>query len=190
MSYSGELGWELYVPSEMAVSVYDKLIDLGRDFGLRHCGYHTLNSLRIEKAFREWAHDMGPCDNLLEAGLGFTCAWDKPNGFIGREALLAARDAGLPKRRLVQFLLEDPAPVLTHNEPILRNGEPVGYTTSSAYAHTLGGCAALGYVQCADGVSDAFIDDGTYRIEQADRSYPARASRQPLYDPKGARMRG
>ena len=99
--------------------------------------------MRIEKAYREWAHDIGPLDSLIDAGLGFTCAWDKPGGFIGREALLEQRDAGVPRRRLVQFLLDDPEPMLTHNEPILRDGERVGYTLSSGYAHTLGGCAAM-----------------------------------------------
>lgn len=190
MSYTGELGWELYVPSEMALAVYDKLIAAGADYGLRHCGYHTLNTLRVEKAFREWAHDMGPCDSLLEAGLGFTCAWDKAGGFIGREALLEQREAGVPKRRLVQFLLDDPEPVLTHNEPILRDGERVGYTTSAGYAHTLGAACALGYVQCEEGVSSDWVTSGSYRIEQADRVYGARASLAPLYDPKAERMRG
>jgi heterotetrameric sarcosine oxidase gamma subunit len=189
LSYTGELGWELYVPSEMTVAVYDRLLEAGTGFGLRHCGYHTLNSLRVEKAFREWAHDMGPCDSLLDAGLGFTCAWDKAGGFIGREALLEQREAGVPRRRLVQFLLDDPQPVLTHNEPILRNGERVGYTTSSGYGHTLGAACALGYVQCADGVGAEWVNAGSYTIEQADRIYTARASLTPMYDPKAARMR-
>jgi heterotetrameric sarcosine oxidase gamma subunit len=190
VSYTGELGWELYVPAGMALPVYDALVAAGREFGLRHCGYHTLNSLRIEKAYREWAHDMGPRDTLVEAGLSFTCAWDKPGGFIGREALLRIRDAGAPTRRLVQFVLEDPEPVLTHNEPVLRDGVRVGYTTSSAYAHTLGGCGALGYVSHPEGVTPDFVASGRFVIEQADRSYPARASLAPLYDPKNLRPRG
>lgn len=190
ISYTGELGWELYVPTEMAVSVYDRLVEAGSGHGLKHCGYHTLNTLRIEKAYREWAHDMGPLDTLLEAGLAFTCAWDKPGGFIGREALLEAREAGVPKRRLVQFLLEDAEPVLTHNEPILRDGERLGYTLSSGYAHTLGACAAMGYLSCEDGVSAEFVETGSYRIEQANREYRARASLKPMYDPKSERTRG
>ena len=190
VSYTGELGWELYIPTGMAVPVYDTLVAAGRDFGLRHCGYHTLNSLRIEKAYREWAHDMGPCDTLVEAGLAFTCAWDKTGGFIGREALLRAREAGVPNRRLVQFVLDDPAPVLAHNEPILRDGVPVGYTTSAAYAHTLGGCGAMGYVSDAGGVTAEFITSGRFVVEQANRSYAARASLTPLYDPKNLRTRG
>lgn len=190
ISYAGELGWELYVPTEMAVAVYDRLAEAGADHGLRHCGYHTLNTLRIEKAYREWAHDMGPLDTLLEAGLGFTAAWDKPGGFIGREALLAQREAGPLKTRLVQFLLQDPEPVLGHNEPVLRDGQAVGYTASSAYAHTLGACAAMGYIKCEDGVDSDYVNAGTYTIAQADRTYGAVASLTPLYDPKNTRPRG
>ncbi|MDP6183051.1 MAG: FAD-dependent oxidoreductase [Gammaproteobacteria bacterium] len=189
ISYTGELGWELYVPTEMALPVYDTLTAAGAEHGLKHCGYHTLNTLRIEKAYREWAHDMGPLDSLLECGLGFTCAWDKPGGFIGREALLEQREAGTLKRRLVQFLLTDPEPILTHNEPILRNGERIGYTLSSGYAHTLGACAAMGYIGCEDGVSAEFIAAGEYQIEQADRTYGAHASLTPMYDPTSARTR-
>lgn len=189
ISYTGELGWELYVPSEMAVAVYDRLVEAGSAHGLRHCGYHTLNTLRIEKAYREWAHDMGPTDSLIEAGLAFTCAWDKPGGFIGREALLAQREAGTPRRRLVQFLLDDPEPMLAHNEPILRDGEPAGYTLSSGYAHTLGACAAMGYLSSEEGVTREFVEAGSYRIEQANRVYGARASLVPMYDPTSARTK-
>jgi glycine cleavage system aminomethyltransferase T len=190
ISYAGELGWELYIPTEMALPVYDQLIAAGTEFGLKHCGYHTLNSLRIEKAYREWAHDMGPKETLLQAGLGFTAAWDKPGGFIGREALLAEREQGPLKSRLVQFLLSDPEPILTHNEPILRDRVPVGYTLSSGYAHTLGGCAALGYVHCDNGVDAAFVASGSFQIEQANRTYAARASLTPMYDPTSIRTRG
>ena len=189
ISYTGELGWELYVPTEMALPVYDRLIEAGTAHGLKHCGYHALNSLRIEKAYREWAHDIGPLDSLIDAGLAFTCAWDKPGGFIGRDALLEQRDVGVPRRRLVQFLLDDPEPMLTHNEPILRDGERAGYTLSSGYAHTLGGCAAMGFLSCEDGVTADFVDAGTYRIEQANRIYDARASLTPMYDPKNTRIR-
>jgi glycine cleavage system aminomethyltransferase T len=189
ISYTGELGWELYIPTEMTLPVYDQLIAAGADHRLQHCGYHTLNTLRIEKAYREWAHDMGPLETLLEAGLGFTAAWDKSDGFIGREALIAQREEGTLKRRLVQFLLDDPEPMLTHNEPILRDGERVGYTMSSGYAHTLGACAAMGYINNAAGVTSDYVADGIYTIEQADRTYTARASLAPMYDPKSVRTR-
>ena len=189
ISYTGELGWELYIPTEMALPVYDQLVASGNDHGLRHCGYHTLNTLRIEKAYREWAHDMGPMETLLEAGLGFTAVWDKPGGFIGRDALIEQRDAGPLKNRLVQFLLDDPEPMLTHNEPILRDGERIGYTLSSGYAHTLGACAAMAYLKNEDGVDKAFVDSGTYTLEQANRSYSVKASLTPMYDPKSERTR-
>lgn len=189
ISYTGELGYELYIPTEMALPVYDQLISAGEAFDLKHCGYHTLNTLRIEKAYREWAHDMGPRETLLEAGLGFTAAWDKPGGFIGREALMQQREAGRLKSRLVQFLLDDPGPMLTHNEPILRNRERVGYTLSSGYAHTLGACAAMGYVNNDEGVTAEFINSGEYQLEQANRTYAARASLKPLYDPTSVRTR-
>lgn len=190
LSYSGELGYELYIPTEMALPVYDQVVAKGADFGLAHCGYHTLNTLRAEKAFRERAHDMGPIDSLLDAGLGFTCAWNKAGGFIGRDALLAQREAGPLKRRLVQFLLDDPEPVLVHNEPILRDGARVGQTTSAGYGHTLGASVAMGYLECEDGVTPDYVAAGSYRIEQANRVYSARASLTPMYDPKNVRLMG
>lgn len=189
LTYVGELGWELYVPTPFALPVYDALIAEGPAHGLRHCGYHTLNSLRIEKAYRDWSHDIGPDDDPLQAGLAFTCAWDKPGGFIGREALLQKRAAGVPTRRLVQFLLEDPQPLLYHNEPILRDGKLIGHTTSAMYGHTLGAAVALGYLEHPEGVSDGFVADGRYEIQVDRQRIPARASLTPLYDPKSLRVR-
>jgi heterotetrameric sarcosine oxidase gamma subunit len=189
LSYVGELGWELYVPTPFALPVYDALVAAGAAHGLRHCGYHALNSLRIEKAYRDWSHDIGPDDDPLQAGLAFTCAWDKPGGFIGREALLQRRAEGLPRRRLVQFLLEDPAEMLYHNEPIYRDGEINGYTSSAMYGHTLGGAVALGYLESPDGVSDEFVRAGRYEIQIDRRRVPARASLTPLYDPGNLRIR-
>ena len=189
LTYVGELGWELYIPTSFALPVYDALIEAGGAHGLRHCGYHTLNSLRIEKAYRDWSHDMGPADTPLEAGLGFTCDWSKPGGFIGREALAAQRDAGLPQRRLVQFLLEDPVSMLYHNEPIYRDGERAGFVTSGMYGHTLGAAVALGYVANPHGCSDQYVIDGRYEIELGEGRVSARASLAPLYDPKNLRVR-
>jgi heterotetrameric sarcosine oxidase gamma subunit len=189
LTYVGELGWELYIPTPFALQVYDALVAAGKSHGLQHCGYHTLNSLRIEKAYRDWSHDIGPDDTPLEAGLAFTCAWDKPGGFIGRERLLALRDGGLPRRRLAQFLLEDPEPLLYHNEPIYRDGERVGYVTSGMYGHTLGAAVAMGYVAHPDGVAPEFVHSGVYEIELAERRVRARASPTPLYDPRSLRVR-
>ena len=188
LSFTGELGWELYIPTPFTPGAYDALVEAGARCGLQHCGYHTLNSLRIEKAYRDWAHDIGPDDNPLAAGLAFTCAWDKPGGFIGREALLAAR--GQPRtRRLVQFLLEDPQPMLYHNEPILKDGKRVGFVTSAMYGHTLGGAVGLGYVADPGGVGEELIASGGFEILIGDERVPARASLRPLYDPSGARTR-
>jgi 4-methylaminobutanoate oxidase (formaldehyde-forming) len=189
LTYVGELGWELYVPTSFALPVYDALIEAGAAHGLRHCGYHTLNSLRIEKAYRDWSHDVGPTDTPLEAGLSFSCAWKKEGGFIGREPLLALREAGPQRRRLVQFLLLDPEPLLYHNEPIYRDGVRVGFLTSAMYGHTLRGAVGLGYVECATGCSDEFVLSGHFEIQVHDRRVAARASLTPLYDPKSLRVR-
>jgi heterotetrameric sarcosine oxidase gamma subunit len=189
LTYVGELGWELYIPIPFAQAIYDTLLEAGKAHGLRHCGYHTLNSLRIEKAYRDWPHDIGPADSPWEAGLVFTCDFKKAEGFVGREALLAQRAAGVPKRRLVQFLLEDPEPLVYHNEPIYRDGERVGFITSGMYGHTLGAAVALGYVSHEGGCSDDYIRAGRYEIELAAAKIAARASLVPLYDPKSSRVR-
>jgi glycine cleavage system aminomethyltransferase T len=123
-----KLGWELYIPSEFAQGVYDVICKAGGSLGLKLAGYHAMNSLRIEKGYRHWGHDIADEDSPLDAGLGFAVAMDKPGGFIGREALLRQKERGLT-RRLVQFVLEDVEPLLYHNEPVLRDGEIVGRIT-------------------------------------------------------------
>jgi heterotetrameric sarcosine oxidase gamma subunit len=189
LTYVGELGWELYVPVPFAIPVYDAIVAAGETLGLRHCGYHALNSLRIEKAYRDWSHDIGPDDTPLDAGLGFTCAWTKPGGFIGRDALLTARSQPR-RRRLVQFLLSDAEAMLYHNEPILLQGRRVGLITSGMYAHTLGAAAGLGYVADERGVTEERVTSGRFEILIGNRTVPARASLSPLYDPRGTRPRG
>ena len=186
-TYVGELGWELYLPTEFAAPVYDLIAAEGAGHGLRHAGYHALDSLRIERGFRHWGHDITDEDTPLEAGLGFAVAFDKPD-FIGREALLRQREGTLT-RRLVQFALDDPAPLLYHNEPIWRDGALVGHITSGAYGHTLGSAIGLGYVSAEAGVSGDFVRSGSYEIEIARERFAARASLAPLYDPKGERVR-
>jgi len=189
ITYVGELGWELYVPSEFATGVYDAIVAAGEAFGLTHAGYHAMNSLRIEKAYRHWGHDIGEEDTPLEAGLGFAVAWNKDD-FIGRDALLRQRETGV-KRRLVQFALGDPKPLLYHNEPIWRSGHIVGYLTSGMFGHTLGRAIGLGYVSDPDGglVTPDFVMAGSYELEVACERYPATASLKPLYDPKNERVR-
>ncbi len=189
ITYVGELGWELYIPTDMATHVYDAIVAAGDAFGLRHAGYHALNSLRIEKAYRHWGHDITDEDTLLEAGLGFTAAWDKPDGFIGREALLRQREAGLA-RRLAVFMLDDPEPLLYHHEPIWRNGELVGRISSAMFAHTIGRAIGLGYVGREDGPATAeWLAAGRYEIEVADERLAASVSLRSPYDPENERIR-
>jgi len=142
----------------------------------------------MEKDYRSFGHDISDEDHVLEAGLGFAVALEKP-GFIGREAVLRRREAGMT-RRLVQFLLTDPEPMLYHNEPILRDGRIVGTLASGAYGHTMGGSVGLGYVPCArPGESPADMLASAYEIEVAGRRVTARASLRPLYDAKSDRPR-
>ncbi len=190
LTYVGELGWELYIPTEFATGVFDVLVAAGAGFGLRHAGYHALNSLRMEKGYRHWGHDISPDDTPLEAGLGFVVAWDKPGGFIGREALLAQKQAGLT-RRLAQFALADPDKLLYHNEPIWRDGLIVGSITSGMYGHTLDASLGMGYVAGpAAGLADRdYVLSGSYEIEVAGERVPARVSLEPWYDPQSTRVR-
>ncbi len=189
ITYVGELGWELYIPTDMATHVYDAIVAAGESVGLRHAGYHALNSLRIEKAYRHWGHDMTDEDTLLEAGLGFTAAWDKPDGFIGREALLRQREAGLA-RRLAVFMLDDPEPLLYHNEPIWRDGALAGRISSAMFGHTVGRAIGLGYVGREDGPATAeWLAAGRYEIEIADERLAASVSLRGPYDPENARIR-
>ncbi len=190
LTYVGELGWELYIPMEFAQGVYDEIISAGEKFGLRHVGYHAMDSLRLEKAYRHWGHDITDEDTPLEAGLGFAVAWDKSCGFIGRDTLLQKRQIG-PARRLVQFKLLNPENLLYHNEPVWRDGVIVGYLSSGAYGHTLGAAIGMGYISDPTGgtVDAAFIEGGNYEIEIACERVPATASLRPLYDPANSRIR-
>jgi 4-methylaminobutanoate oxidase (formaldehyde-forming) len=188
ITYVGELGWELYVPTEFMQGVYDELADAGRHYGLRHAGYHALNSLRMEKAYRHWGHDITDEDTPLEAGLGFAVKWDKPGGFIGREALLRQKSSGCTQR-LVQFKLKSPEPLLYHNEPIWQGDALVGFIRSGMYAHTLGAAVGLGYVRAPDGAVVESVGADDYEIEVAGVRHPATASLRPLYDPKNERIK-
>ena len=188
ITYVGELGWELYVPTEFRAGVYDEIVAAGAAYGLKHAGYHALNSLRMEKAYRHWGHDITDEDTPLEAGLGFAVKLDKPGGFIGREALLRQKTEGL-KQRLVQFLLKSDQPMLYHNEPIWQGDRIAGYIRSGMYAHTLGAACGLGYVTAADGGVVGKIRADDYEIEIAGVRYPATASLKPLYDPASARIK-
>ena len=193
VSYVGELGWELYVSTEMAEHVFDVVMQAGAEKGLIPAGMHVLDSCRIEKAFRHFGHDISDEDHVLEAGLGFAVKTDKQPSqfgeFIGRDAVLRKKEAGL-SRRLMQFQLTDPLPLLYHNEPILRDGEITGYLTSGNYGHYLGGAIGLGYVQCAADETASDLLSANYEIDVAGQLCAAQASLKPLYDPKGERMKG
>jgi heterotetrameric sarcosine oxidase gamma subunit len=195
ITFVGELGWELYVPTEFMQGVYDELVAAGVRHGLVHAGYHALNSLRIEKAYRHWGHDITDEDTPWEAGLGFAVKLDKPGGFIGREALLRQRESGV-RKRLVQFKLKSPEPLLYHNEPIWRDESIVGFIRSGMYGHSLGAAVGLGYVALpapaagvAQGAAGDVIGADDYEIEVAGVRYPATASLRPLYDPKNERIK-
>jgi 4-methylaminobutanoate oxidase (formaldehyde-forming) len=187
VSYVGELGYELYVPSEFALPVLDLILaELGEEVSL--AGFHALNSLRLEKGFRHFGHDIGDEDTPLEAGLGFACAFDKAVPFIGREALLEQRGRSLSKR-LVQFKLVDSEPLLFHDEPIVMAGERIGLLTSGSYGHTLGTAIGMGWVRHPDGVTPDLLRTTRFEIEIAGDRYLAEASLRALYDPAGERMR-
>ena len=188
ITYMGELGWELYIPTEFATGIYESIVEVGEAHGLKHAGMHAMNSLRTEKAYRHWGHDITDEENPIEAGLSFAVAWDKQGGFIGRETLLRKKEEGT-KQRLVQFLLSDPEKMLYHNEPVYRDGEIAGYLTSGMYGHTLGGAVGLGYIGNPKGVNAAYVNEGTYEIEVAGTRVAATASLRPMYDPKSERVK-
>ncbi|MEL7428635.1 MAG: FAD-dependent oxidoreductase [Pseudomonadota bacterium] len=186
VTYVGELGWEIYVSSDMAGHVFETLHEAGHDLGLKLCGMHMMDSCRIEKAFRHFGHDITCEDHVVEAGLGFAVKTDKPS-FIGRDAVLRKKEAGVEKR-LVQFLLEDSEPLLYHNEPVIRDGEIVSYITSGNYGHTVGGAIGMGYVPCKGEKPDEVLAS-TYEIEVAGTRVKAKASLKPMYDPKSERVK-
>ena len=187
MTYVGELGWELYVPVELAAGVYDALVEAGEEFGLAHAGYYAMESLRVEKAYRAWGHELSPDVTPFEVGLSFAVDFDKGD-FIGRDALLERKKEGF-KRRIVMFVLEDPEPILWGGELILRDGAPVGELESGSYGHTLGAGVGLGYVSNEQGADKAFIESGTYEIDIAGQRVTAKAYLRTPYDPKLERVK-
>jgi sarcosine dehydrogenase len=185
ITYVGELGWELHVPVEQAAVVYETLMAAGKDLGVANAGHYAINSLRLEKGYRAWGAELSTDDSPLEAGLGFAIDWNKP--FLGREALLKQKQQPL-KRQLVIFVLEDPEPTLWGSEPIYRNGQPVGYTTSGSYGHSVGGAVAMGYVNNSTGVNSDFIKSGRFEINVSGERFSARAYLRAPYDPERKRI--
>lgn len=187
VTYVGELGWEIYVSTDMAAHAFETIREAGRDFDMKMCGLHMMDSLRIEKGYRHFGHDITEEDHVLEAGLGFAVKTKKACDFIGKEAVLRKKEEGLAMR-MIQFKLVDPEPLLYHNEAIIRDGEIVGYLTSGNYGHTLGAAIGLGYVP-TKGEKPSSILGSDYEIEIAGNRYKAEASLKPLYDPKSERVK-
>lgn len=188
ITYQGELGWEIFISSEFAGALLDDLLSGDKAPPPTLVGFHAAESLRVEKAFRHWGHDMAAQDTPVEAGLMFAAKLDKPGGFIGREALIAHRETG-GKRRIMQFLLEDPDAFIYHHEPIYRDGAVVGCVTTGSYGHSLGSAVALGMVSIPEGGSAGDLMNGTYEIAVAGKRIPATASLRPMYDPASARVK-
>ncbi|RUX09959.1 FAD-dependent oxidoreductase [Mesorhizobium sp. M8A.F.Ca.ET.059.01.1.1] len=189
MTYVGELGWELIVPTEFAVGVYEALHEAGREFGLADAGYYALDALRIEKGFRAWGRELTPDINPWQAGLGFAVAMDKPGGFIGRDALAAAKSSSAPTRRIVLFTTDDAEPMLWGGELILLDGKPVGEVRSAAYGHTLGRAVALGLIEHEAGVDASFLANGRFEIDLAGVRHAVTAHLRSPYDPKSERVK-
>jgi len=185
VSYAGELGWEIYAPIAEAAQVWDALTRAG---DVTPAGYYALDSLRIEKGYRAWGRELTPDDTPLEAGLGFTVRWDKPGGFIGRDALLAQRTRGVT-RRLLLFALEDAEAVAWGDETIWRDGRVAGVLTSAAHGHTLGRAVAMGYVACTAGAPAESLLDARYEIDIAGTHVAATPALRAWHDPHGERLR-
>ena len=186
VTYVGELGWEVYMSSDMAGHVFETLHKAGQDMGVKLCGMHMMDAARMEKGFRHFGHDITSGDHVLEAGLGFAVKTDKPD-FIGRDAVLRKREDGLAQR-LVQFKLTDPEPLLYHNEPIVRDGKTVGFLTSGGYGHHLGAAIGMGYVPCK-GESVADLLGSSFEIDVMGTRVRAEAQLKPFYDPKSERVK-
>ncbi len=187
ITYLGELGFELYIPSEQATHVYDLLIETGERFGLRHAGLKALASLRMEKGYRDYGHDIDNTDNPFETGLGFAVDLKKPGGFLGKEAALKFKEqfpVGKMTRRLCQVLIKDPEAMLFHAEVVRRNGRAVGYVRAGSYGFTLGGAVGLVMIEGGEPVDAAYLEAGKWEVEIANVLYPAVVSLRPLYDPE------
>jgi glycine cleavage system aminomethyltransferase T/glycine/D-amino acid oxidase-like deaminating enzyme len=190
VTYLGELGYELYIPTEQALDVYDRIVAAGESVGLVHAGLKTLASCRMEKAYRDYGHDIDNTDTVLEAGLGFAVDLKKPD-FVGKAAVVAQKAAGPLKKRLVQVLVKDPDALLFHAEIIRRDGVALGYVRAASYGHTLGGAVGLAMLESKDPVIDAkFLESGVWDVEIADKRYPIVASLRPLFDPTNTKVKG
>lgn len=189
ITYVGELGWELYISGDFAMHVYERIREAGKEFGLRLAGMHAMNSCRMEKGYRHWGDDISTADTPIEAGLSFAVAWDKPGGFIGKEALIAQRAHGTPRRRLLQFRLIDTQRLLYKEEPIWVNGKRAGAITSGMYGHRIEASIGMGYVQADEPITAEWIARQRFEIEIGWERYQAAAQLGPFYDPQLERVK-
>jgi len=189
ITYLGELGYELYIPTEQATHVYDRIVGAGSSFGLRHAGLKALASLRMEKGYRDYGHDMDNTDNIFEVGLGHFVDLEKDGGFIGREAVLEQKADSPQTRMLVQVLVKDPEPLMFHAEILLRDGEPVAEIRSASYGFTLGGAVGLAMIETTEPIGPATLEGSRWEVDVAGKTYPAVVSLRPMYDPDMNRVK-
>mgnify|MGYP003575363001 CR=1 FL=1 len=189
ITYVGELGWELYIPGEFALHVYERLREAGAEFGLSLAGMHAMNACRMEKGYRHWGDDVSVEDTNIEAGLGFAVAYDKPVHFIGRDALLRQKEAGVPRKRLLQFRLKDTDRLLYKEEPVWVNGRRAGSITSGMYGHRVDASLGMGYVRADEPITAEWIAAQKFEIEIGWERYEAQAQLRPFYDPDLARVK-
>ncbi len=189
ITYLGELGYELYIPAEQTSHVYERLVEAGEKVGLRHAGLKALASLRMEKGYRDYGHDIDNTDSVLEAGLGFAVDLKKPGGFIGKEAVVAQKQAGPLRKRLVQVLLRDPEPLMFHAEVVHRDGKEMGYIRAASYGHSLRGAVGLCMIEAEEPIDQKFLDSGRWEVDVGGVRYPALVSLRPLFDPENKRIK-
>jgi 4-methylaminobutanoate oxidase (formaldehyde-forming) len=189
ITYVGELGWELYIPGDFAMHVFEQITEAGAEFGLAFAGMHALNACRTEKGYRHWGDDIAVEDTPLEAGLGFAVAWEKPIPFIGRDALLKQKEQGVLKKRLLQFRLIDTDRLLYKEEPVWVNGRCLGSITSGMYGHRVEASLGMGYVTADEPITADWIAAQAFEIEIGWKRYKAHAQLAPFYDPKLARVK-
>ncbi|MCG8634393.1 MAG: FAD-dependent oxidoreductase, partial [Desulfobacterales bacterium] len=183
MSFVGELGWELYIPTPFAQGIFEELVAAGEEFGMKMCGLHAVDSLRLEKGYRHWSSDITPDTTPYEAGLGFAVDLDKED-FMGKAALVEQREEGITKK-LVMFTIDDPLPLIYHDEPIFRNGVLAGENTHGSFSHVNGSAIGMVYLSREDRITDEWIMEGSYEIEVEDKRYPITLHLKAVYDPGG-----
>jgi len=189
ITYLGELGYELLLPAEQALHAFDFIVDEGKNFDLTLAGLKALASLRMEKGYRDYGHDMDNLDTILECGLGFTCDYEKPGGFKGKEAVLKQKAEKTLDRRLCQVLLKDPQPLMFHAEVVFRDGVAMGDVRAASYGHSLGGAVGLTMIEPGRPVTKKFLTSGTWEVSVAGKRYPCEVSLQPMLDSKNLKIK-